>query len=477
MIEALRQFFSLNKIIVLFIYGLVFFVLGLAIALQSRRYSRLDLARSLGWLAAFGLTHGLHEWGDIFIPIQATYLEEPLVRFLQVLQVVLLAVSFACLLQFGVSALRPLQGRWRWLAGAPAGLLVVWGLWFFYPGLQLAPDLDTWLRQSAILARYLLGFPGGLLAAYGLRHQALTRIAPMNLPYIVRTLRVAGLALVAYAFLGGLIGPPGGFFPANVLNNDTVEATLGTPPPVLRSLVGLVMAVTVIRALEVFDVEVERRIEEVEQAQIVAMERERIGRELHDNVIQTIYSAGLIVETARRKLAPDDPLASRLEQAMTALNEAIRDLRRYILELRPEPGTENLAEGLRRLAEDAHLRSLVEINLQLDLPDGIGLSPVRAGHVLAIAGEALSNVARHSRARRAQLHAWREDGRLRLVIQDNGIGFPQGMPVDNTSGLTGGLGLRNMRDRARLLGGELRVESQPGRGTTVMLDVPWEEPK
>lgn len=477
MIEALRQFFNLNKIIVLFIYGLVFFVLGLAIALQSRRYSRLDLARSLGWLAAFGLTHGLHEWGDIFIPIQATYLAEPLVRLLQVLQVVLLAVSFAGLLQFGVSALRPLQGRWRWLAGVPAGLLVAWGLWFFYPGLRLAPDLDTWLRQGAILARYLLGFPGGLMAAYGLRHQALTRIAPMNLPHIVRTLRVAGFALVAYAFLGGLIGPAGDFFPANVLNNQTVEATLGTPPPVLRSLVGLVLNLTIIRALEVFDVEVERRIEEVEQAQIVAMERERIGRELHDNVIQTIYSAGLIVETARRKLAPTDPLAPRLEQAMTALNEAIRDLRRYIVELRPEPGTENLAEGLRRLAEDAHLRSLVEINLQLDLPDGTGLSPVRTGHVLAIAGEALSNVARHSRARRAQLHAWREDGRLRLVIQDNGIGFPQGMPVDSTSGLTGGLGLRNMRDRARLLGGELRVESQPGRGTTVMLDVPWEEPK
>ena len=82
----LRTFFDLNHSIVLFSYGLVFFVLGLAIALQSRRYSRLDLARSLSWLAAFGFTHGLHEWGDLFIPIQGAYLSEPAVQGLKVIQ-------------------------------------------------------------------------------------------------------------------------------------------------------------------------------------------------------------------------------------------------------------------------------------------------------------------------------------------------------------------------------------------------------
>lgn len=478
MIDVLREFFALNQTIILFVYGLVFFVLGLAIALQSRRYSRLDLARALGWLAAFGLTHGLHEWGDIFIPIQATYLAEPLVRLLQVFQVILLAVSFACLLQFGMSTLRPLRGRWRWLGWMPAGLLVLWTLWFIYPALRFAPDLDIWLRQGAILARYTLCFPGGLLSAYGLRRQAFTRIAPLGLPHIVRTLRVAGIALFAYAFLGGLVGPPGDFFPANVLNSEVVVATLGIPPPVLRSLVGLIMTVAVIRALEVFDVEIERRIEKMERSQIVAMERERIGRELHDSVIQTIYSAGLMVESARRQLKPDHALAPTLDRAMAALNDAIGDLRRFIFELRPEGQTDDLAEGLRRLAEDARLRSLVEVHLELDLPDEASLAPARIGHVLAITGEALSNVARHSRARRARVHAWSENGRLHLTIQDDGIGFSGGNPpAERAPGAGGGMGLRNMRDRARLLGGELTIESQPGRGTTVMLDMPWEEPR
>jgi TRAP-type C4-dicarboxylate transport system permease small subunit len=110
----IRTFLGLNHDIIVFVYGLVFFVLGLAIAIQSRHSSRLDLARSLSWLAAFGITHSLNEWGDLFIPIQAQYLSEPAIQFLDVIQLVVLAVSFACLFEFGVALLRPL-GRARWL--------------------------------------------------------------------------------------------------------------------------------------------------------------------------------------------------------------------------------------------------------------------------------------------------------------------------------------------------------------------------
>ena len=67
------EFFRLNQSIIYFMYGLVFFILGFAIILQTRQSSRLDLARSLRWLAAFGIAHAFHEWGDLFIPIQAQF--------------------------------------------------------------------------------------------------------------------------------------------------------------------------------------------------------------------------------------------------------------------------------------------------------------------------------------------------------------------------------------------------------------------
>ncbi|MBI3241525.1 MAG: sensor histidine kinase [Chloroflexi bacterium] len=462
----IREFFELNRDIILFIYGLVFFVLGLGIALQSRRYSRLDLARSLSWLAAFGFTHSFNEWGDLFIPIQRTYLSEPVVQMLNVVQLLLLAVSFTCLFEFGVALLRPL-GRARWLHGVPAGLLLAWVFSIFFIFLPFAADLLSWHHMANAIARYFIGFPAGLLAAYGLRQQTFQRIAPLNVPHIVNTLRVAGVALVLYAIFGGLISPPVPFFPGNFLNAANFEQAFGVPPLVFRSLIGLTLAIAIIRALEVFEVETARIIERMEQQQILAAERERIGRELHDGAIQTVYTAGLLVESAHKLVPADGPAAVRLEKAVAVLNDAIGDLRRNLGELHAAPSGELLPVALHRLAEDPRFRSLVDISLNLDLADADSLSPVRTDHVLAIAGEALSNVVRHAQARRVRISAQTTDSRLTIRIQDDGRGIMGDWQA--------GYGLRNMRDRARLLGGQLEVTSANGKGTTIILDIPWKD--
>lgn len=459
----LSTFLDVNRDIILFVYGLVFFVLGLAIALHSRRYSRLDLARSLKWLAAFGLTHGFHEWGDVFIPIQATYLSEPAIQFLNVLQLVLLAISFAFLFEFGMALLRPF-GRVPWLHGVSVGLLLAWVFGSFFVLLPIAPDTQTWHHSANALARYFIGFPGALLAAYGLRQQAMHRIAPLNVPHIVSTLRIAGVALFLYALLGGLIPPPVSFFPGNLLNDEVFWQVVGLPPFLFRSLVGLALAVAIFRALEIFDLETERIIEAMEQQQILTAERERIARELHDGAIQTVYTAGLLVESASRLAEPDSQLATRLNKAVSVLNDAIRDLRRNLDELRSDSSGEPLQDALRRLAEDPRFHTLVDVSLDLDLPDAESFLTRRTDHILAIVAEALSNIVRHARAQRVKIHAHCLEGRLILTIQDDGVGL-RGKPQ-------AGYGLRNMHDRARLLGGRLDIHSATGRGTVVRLDVP-----
>ncbi len=467
--DSLRAFFALNRDLIYFVYGLVFFVLGLAIALQSRRYSRLDLARSLSWLAAFGFAHGFHEWGDLFIPIQATYLSAGAIHGLYALHLLLLAISFACLFEFGVALLRPL-GRLRWLHGLPAGLIMAWALAVFFILPAMLPDPEAWYHGANTLARYSIGFPGGLLAAYALRQHSYERIAPLNAPTIVTWLRLAGIALALYAVFGGLIAPPLPVFPANVINTETFEQAFGVPPMVVRSLVGLFLAVTIIRALDIFALETRRIIESMEQQHILAAERERLGRELHDGAIQSVYTAGLLVESAQYLAEPGSPVAARLDRAMVALNDAILDLRRSLSELRGQPGealAEPLAAALRRITEDPRFRSMVDVRLTLDLPEDETLSPVRANHILAIVNEALSNAVRHARASQVAIDARRSDGRLCITLHDDGIGLPRAIEP--------GYGLRNMRDRARLLGGRLEVTSPPGKGTTVEVDVPWKD--
>jgi signal transduction histidine kinase len=462
----IREFFELNHDIILFGYGLTFFTMGLAIALQSRRYSRLELARSLAWLAAFGIIHSLYEWGELFSPVHEAYLTLEGIELLHSIHLALLSISFACLFQFGLALLRPL-GRWQWLRYASSALLATYFLTALFILPRLLPDPHHWHNVANALARYFIGFPGALLAAYGLREQTFRIIAPFKVPHIIATLRIAGVALALYAVFGGLIPPPIPFFPGNILNEDIFVRFLGAPPLVFHSIIGLTLAVTIIRVLEIFNLETERRIEEMEQQQILAAERNRIGRELHDGAIQTVYTAGLLVESARKLAAPGTPLAGRLDKAIVVLNDAICDLRRNLSDLRPAPSTQPLAGALRNLSEDPRFRSLVDVSLTLDVPEAETLSPARTDHVLAIVGEALSNVVRHARARRVNISARRADGQLAVTIQDDGIGL--------SSEPQAGYGLRNMRDRARLLGGQLEVTGESGKGATVSLTIPWKD--
>ena len=462
----IHDFLAANREMIFFAYGLIFFVLGLAIVLQTRRSSRLDLARSLRWLALFAILHAFTEWGDLFIPIQSAHVSRFGQNMLLFIQLFLLAGSFTCLFEFGVALLNPL-GRALWLHGVPAGLMGGWLFFTFFVLLPTAPDLMQWHHTADALARYFIAFPGGVTAAYALRQNTFKRIAPLNVPAIVDNLRVAGIALFLYAQLAGLIPPPVSFFPGIWLNSDTFNQTLGFPPMILRSVVALVLTITIIRALEFFQLETDRRIEQLEQSQIVTAERERLARELHDGAIQKVYTAGLLVESASRLTNPGSELASRLERAISALNDSIGDLRHNLVELHASSPTSapSLQQALERLAQDPHYNSLMNVSLKMELPEDLSLSTLRLEHVSAVVNEALANIARHAEAKNAAITALALDGLLRIAIRDDGIGFRPDAPA--------GYGIRNMRDRARLLNSELKMEALKNKGTLVTFTIPW----
>lgn len=465
--SPVADFLDLNRPIIYFVYGLVFFILGFAIILHTRRSSRLELARSLRWLAAFGITHGFYEWGVVFIPIQAEYLDLPAVRILELLQLILLAGSYSFLMAFGLALLH-LDKRRAWSHWLTAFLFTGW----LIVTLSMIPSEITnerlWRYPSNAFARYFIGFPGGLLAAYGLRRHTLLRIKPLNVPRIVLTLQIAGITLGIYALLGGLIPPPVDFFPGNILNHDTFTDFIGVPPLVFRSLTGVILVFTFVRALEIFDVETARQIEELERHHILTAERERLARNLHDGAIQKVYTAGLLVESASRLADPKSEIGSRLEKSVLVLNDAIADLRRNLSELHAASNhpVESLSSVVSRIADDPHYSSLVNITLKVNLPEGRSLSPIRSSHVLAIMNEAMANIARHAQAKNVEIQAKDLDENLNIVIRDDGVGFSSEQKT--------GYGLRNMHDRTRLLNGNLTFENN--NGTIVTLALPWMDP-
>jgi len=201
----------------------------------------------------------------------------------------------------------------------------------------------------------------------------------------------------------------------------------------------------------------------------VLEERERIGMDLHDGIIQSIYGVGLVLEHAKL-LATEDPQHAqvRIQQAIKDLNETIRDIRSYILDLRPRQlGNENLMMGLKRLVTEYRANTLSEATLSGTSDDLNDLNQEQAMALFHICQESLANVAKHAAARKVDISIWKTDDRVLMEIYDDGKGFDTEM-----MSMTLGHGLSNIHTRAHNVGGEVEISSTIGEGTHILTWVP-----
>jgi signal transduction histidine kinase len=467
-VVSFTEILEVNWIILYFVYGQVFFITGLVTVLQWRRRSDLELARPLPWLGAFGLAHGLNEWGYIFIPLQALYLEDTVVRLMVIAHLLLLAVSFFFLFQFGIELVLPLAGRQRWIRALPTLALLLWAGGVAMRGVTAQESLNVLFAIGDGWSRYLLALPGAVLASVGLLRQA-RQVRAMNLSRIPSYLSGAAIAFLVYAVVGGLIVPTAPTFLANRVNYALLDETIHIPAPVFRSLCGLAMAFFVMRSLEVFQVETEGRIAEMEQAQILAADRERIGRELHDGIIQNIYAAGLSLEDALHLLDNDPSRAvGRIQAVMSVLNRTIGDIRRYIFDLRAAERTRPLETILEELVSDLRLDTFLEVDLEVVGQRCCWLGPQTVAHVTQVAREALSNVVQHAEATHVAVKLTYAGNATLLSVADNGRGVDLDELLSNGRM---GEGLTNIQTRAHLMNATLDLASRPGEGFEVLLTI------
>jgi signal transduction histidine kinase len=201
----------------------------------------------------------------------------------------------------------------------------------------------------------------------------------------------------------------------------------------------------------------------------VLEERERIGMDLHDGIIQSIYGVGLALDYARMALAEDPDLSrKKIEQSIDALNDTIRDIRAYILDLRPRQfHGEDLKQGLQRLVDEFQANCGTH-GLLVAPEDGLTDFPAQnATALFHICQEALANIAKHARAQHAEVHLWTTRDRVLLEVSDDGRGFDL-----RKMSVTLGHGLSNMHVRARKVGGDVEITSLPDQGATVLAWVP-----
>jgi signal transduction histidine kinase/CheY-like chemotaxis protein len=252
-----------HLLLVFFVYGLAFFLLGMAILLQPRWGSAFNIGSSLWLLAGFGLLHGLGEWMDMFLTLGDIYWTPPGTAVLKIASLYCGAASFVCLLQFGLRITLQNRSKFAFLERGAliASLLFLVAVTSFGVSTGFSAQ---WLLLSQIFMRYLLGFPGAILTASGFwRQRKLSGIQGFSANHVDRSLLAMATVFALYAFFAGLVVPTASFFPASILNYATFKDVVGIPIQLFRTVCALLAAYFISGILNIFNLESQSRLERV----------------------------------------------------------------------------------------------------------------------------------------------------------------------------------------------------------------------
>jgi diguanylate cyclase (GGDEF)-like protein/PAS domain S-box-containing protein len=294
-----------NMDLVFFVYGLSFMVMALVIVVQPREESRYELAKLTWLLVAFGFSHGMLEWLDLWIIVRGHH------SALGIWKAALLFISFGFLFEFGRRLLlvTPVAPLIRRVLGMPVYGLILLG---FLLLLMTVPD---WLLASKIASRYFLGFTGATMAGVGFLHYFSANIASQpeaaELSWAKKYFIMAAIAFLSYGVLGGLVVPAADIFPASVVNYQWFHATFHIPVQLLRATSAVIVAISLGAILQIFHQEGRERLR-----RSLAVTAER-GRELEESEaslreITTTMGEGLYVMDLQGRILFSNPEAQCL---------------------------------------------------------------------------------------------------------------------------------------------------------------------
>jgi signal transduction histidine kinase len=486
----MKEVFSARIPHIYFLYGLAFFTLGLALALELGRTLDSRFKRALRPLVVFGLVHGFHEWFEMFELIgQQTYAFVP-PTWLEWIRLTVLAFSFLSLSAFGLSMLRPSEqflGRNVWFL---LTLLSVYLMGVLEIGTWLKWSVPDWLRATDAWTRYTLGIPGALLAACGLLIQRRILLKE-GLGAYAGGLVWAALAFALYGAVGQFVTSPSALFPSTVINTERFLALVGLPVQLFRALMATLVAVFTIRALRAFDVSRRRQLAAAQREAQEAVarrdalrgellrrsvttqeeERRRIARELHDEIGQMLTGLATGLRGVQQSLIGDpDRARLQLRQLEGMTVKAIGELGRLVADLRPSLLDDmGLHAALSWYVDEVNRRGLTQVELAIAGPPSRLPSEVEIT-LFRITQESLANVIRHARASRARVELAYGNGLARLLVSDDGVGFDPDTVLEGET--RSGWGLVGIRERVQLAGGDCHIESAPGEGTTLTVEIP-----
>lgn len=477
--------FDIVLLLVYFVYGLAFFSLGIALTVESGRSPAIAEAQVLRPLAIFGLLHGTHEWLEAYL-MQAAAYGAPFPAWLSWFRLFLLITSFLFLIAFGIQVFLLHAGKLQIGAYLLLGALAIYVLFILINaaiGMRLSEI--SWFDLLNVLARYLLAFPGAVLAAFALRIQAVQSTGEER-PHFVTHLTIAAIGFFVYG-LSQIFVPQVKIFPARIINTTEFTAWFGFPIQIVRAAMAVMITMGMVRVTQLAERARQHLAAAVQKEHLKALEqrdnlrhellshtvqaqeeeRARIARELHDETAQVLTAFSLNLATLRTYISLVPETAPMVDQLQSLSKKMSQGLYRLVHDLRPAQLDDlGLIPAIQYL-KDSYAAQGLEVTVEL-----FGKSRRMDSNIetvlFRVVQEALNNALRHAQTRMARVLVQFSPHEISLKVIDSGIGFNPLLPPPPPHGW----GLAGMRERVNLIGGQLNIESAPGKGTTVEVILP-----
>jgi signal transduction histidine kinase len=469
-------------IVVFFIYGLSFCALGLGLFLYPKKESRYRLSKDVNLIATFAVLHAFNEWIDMFILIY-----EPMdLPALKVTGMILLPLSFFFLAKFGIKHIFENRKGYSVLRFLPVALLIAWGV------IGLLNEHRLYLCE--IWSRYLLGSSGIFLTSYALFSEAF-KLKDEKRPEAFLNLLLSSTAFFLYGIFSALSVPEAGFFPASYLNYTFFLDKVGIPVQCFRAVCAVLIAVNLTRVLRIFHIEFREELRksreelmhtneslEVSQEMLRTLmskmslieehERKTISEELHDNIGQYLALSKIKVSTLRES---HPAIAKDLDEIQELIVRLIKYTRSLTYDLANpvlyQMGLQSAVKGLIERLEEKH-----DIEVELNC-DESSRNPDEESSIILFRAirELLTNIIKHANAKRAKVSMSSNEDSIEVTVEDDGTGFDYSQ-LESYSIEKQSMGLFNIRERMKYLGGTFDLVSEKGKGTRVTINVPEHKP-
>jgi signal transduction histidine kinase len=343
-----------------------------------------------------------------------------------------------------------------------------------------------------VLCRYLVAVPAAVLAALALRTEGLMALTGGRRRVMV-FLTWAAIGFALYG-LTQLFVPAIDMFPARAINSTVFRTYTGFPIQVLRAILAVIITLSLLRATQLVEKERQQQLLTAQQARLEALERiqeeltkretlrrellrhtvraqeeerSRIARELHDETSQVLTAFSLELATLRTVICDRAEVNNLVDRLQSLSKQMSQGLYRLVHDLRPAQLDDlGLISALEYLKDDSVSSGLdVAIDIQ---GKARRLDSVIETVLFRVAQEALHNIVRHAQVGRARILLVYQSQEITLKVEDSGAGFNPVQPFAPPRGW----GLAGMRERIESVGGQLNIESEPGKGTIVEVAVP-----